>query len=230
MGAKNKATNTIINDETKNLGDIVYAMELIASIEATGLANFAMDLITACNHKNTNVKLELIKVENKASSQIEKPTLVIAIINNDLSKTQIQKAMDLVNKDYDPIGSVIERVIGVGDGDTPGPHDVNSRDPHIICETIKTGNTNPRAPANRTPDLPDLHKSPGPPTVKADQGDPGGRTHGVGETIHLVVTHNTTDLNTVIKAMNQRETQRKAKNLTIISRTTDLDTNVKARK
>ena len=50
-----------------------------------------MDLITACNHKNTNVKLELIKVENKASSQIEKPTLVIAIINNNLSKTQIQK-------------------------------------------------------------------------------------------------------------------------------------------
>ena len=83
-------------------------------------------LITAYNYKNKNVKLELIKVENKANSQIEKRTLVIAIINNDLSKTQIQKAVDLANNDYDPIGRVIKHIISVGDGNPPGPHDVNS--------------------------------------------------------------------------------------------------------
>ena len=89
MGAKNKATNTTIDNGTKNLEDIVYATELNAGIKATGLANLARDLITACNYKNKNVKFELIQVESKVSSQIERPTLVIAIINNDLSKTQI---------------------------------------------------------------------------------------------------------------------------------------------
>ena len=99
MRAQNKATNTTINKEAKNLGDIVYATELNAGIEATGLANFTMNLITACNYKNKNVRLELIKVENKASSQIKKRTLVIVITNNNLSKIQIQKYMDLVNND-----------------------------------------------------------------------------------------------------------------------------------
>ena len=153
------------------------------------------------------MKLELIKVENRASSQIEKPTLVIAIINNTLSKTQIQKAMELANNDYD----LIKRVTGMCDVDTPGPHDVNSlhrppnphsQDPHVICKTTKTRNTNPRAPADRTPDLPDLHKSQGLSNVKADPGNPGGRTHGAEETIHLVFNHKTTDLNAVIKIMN----------------------------
>ena len=89
MGAKDKSTNTTISNETKNLGDIVYAAELNSGIEAMGLANFAMALITARNFKNKNVKLEQIKVENEASSQIEKPTLAIAIIKKNLSKTQI---------------------------------------------------------------------------------------------------------------------------------------------
>ena len=52
LGAKDKATNTTINNETKNLGDIIYGTELNTSIKATGLANFAMALIAACHFKN----------------------------------------------------------------------------------------------------------------------------------------------------------------------------------
>ena len=127
----------ITNNETKNLGDFVQATELNSGIEVTGLANLAMALITACNYKNMNV----IKVKNRASSQIEKSRLVITIINNNLSNTQIQKAMDLFSNDHNPIRRVIEHAIGVGDGNTSGPTKANrldrspnphNPDPHII--------------------------------------------------------------------------------------------------
>ena len=91
MGAKTKQTN----NKTKNQRDIVHATELNAGMKVTGLANLTMALITACNYKNKNVKLELIKVENRASSQIERPTLVIAI--SDTKQTKEAVAMATMN-------------------------------------------------------------------------------------------------------------------------------------